>query len=502
MNGQWRQWRIGVGLGLSGWVALAATALPASPAVLGWLRVLVVACFLVAGPGGAAVRAAARAPDRRGRGWERLEAAVLTVALSLSISAVVAEGFSLAHGFSSARVVGTLAAVTTALALLGHHRPRSPGRSRRPGSAPTAESGASAAGAGSGWPAEPGPAGQARWGWHPGVPRAGWPGWGLALGAGPGPQAGPGSHPGLGRRQAGQTRRGLGPRFGVGRVGRGVAGLALLVTAAACGGQGAPASSGPSSGSSRSSAASALALASAPAAPGPWHTVFQDDFNGTALDSTAWTTCYDWNLRGCTNGGNHELEWYQPGQVTVGGGRLSLTAQRRTTAGSDGHSYPWTSGMVSTGRDSWDATPRHTFTYGYFAASIQVPAGMGLFPAFWMMPQTRSAPPELDIAEFTRGAQSVLMTVHWAGAGGRDAHLSKRYGPVDFPAGYHVLALDWEPDSLTWYVDGVARFTTTAHVPKVPMEVLLDLAVGYPEAPPASMDSAVMKVDWVRVWQR
>ncbi|MFC1430430.1 family 16 glycosylhydrolase [Streptacidiphilus sp. N1-3] len=462
MNGQRRQRRIGVGLGLSGWVALAATALPASPAVLGWLRVLVVACFLVAGPGAAAVRAAARAPDRRGRGWERLEAAVLTVALSLSISAVVAEGFSLAHGFSSARVVGTLAAVTTALALLGHHRPRDPGRSRGPGSAPTAESGASAAGAGSGWPTEPGPAGQAR--------------------RGPGPRAG--------LRRAGR----------VGRVGRGVVGLALLVTAAACGGQGAPASSGPSSGSSTTSAASALA--SAPAAPGPWHTVFQDDFNGTALDSTAWTTCYDWNLRGCTNGGNHELEWYQPGQVTVGGGRLSLTAQRRTTAGSDGHTYPWTSGMVSTGRDSWDATPRHTFTYGYFAASIQVPAGMGLFPAFWMMPQTRSAPPELDIAEFTRGAQSVLMTVHWAGAGGRDAHLSKRYGPVDFPAGYHVLALDWEPDSLTWYVDGVARFTTTAHVPKVPMEVLLDLAVGYPEAPPASMDSAVMKVDWVRVWQR
>ena len=229
--------------------------------------------------------------------------------------------------------------------------------------------------------------------------------------------------------------------------------------------------------------------------------VFQDDFTGTALDPARWTTCYDWNLNGCTNAGNHESEWYLPGQVAVGGGRLSLTAVRRATPGSDGTTYPWTSGMVSTGRDSWFGTPRRTFTGGYFAASIQVPGDPGTFPAFWLMPDTRTTPPELDIAEFTGDASSVQMTVHWAGPGGADAHAQQRYGPVDFPAGFHVFAVDWEKTSLTWYVDGVVRNRVTENVPDVPMELLLNLAVGYPSAPAPTLQSAVMRVGWVRVWQ-
>ncbi|MFD0566672.1 family 16 glycosylhydrolase [Kitasatospora saccharophila] len=37
---------------------------------------------------------------------------------------------------------------------------------------------------------------------------------------------------------------------------------------------------------------------------------------------------------------------------------------------------------------------------------------------------------------------------------GRDTVAHQRYGPADFAGGYHVLAVDWEPDGLTWYVDG------------------------------------------------
>ncbi|QMU77477.1 glycoside hydrolase family 16 protein [Streptacidiphilus sp. PB12-B1b] len=240
---------------------------------------------------------------------------------------------------------------------------------------------------------------------------------------------------------------------------------------------------------------------SGPAAPGSWRLVFHDDFDGASLDPARWTTCYDWNLGGCTNAGNHESEWYLPGQVAVGGGVLSLTATRRATIGSDGDSYAWRSGMVSTGRDSWAGTPRHTFEQGYFAASIRVPSGQGLFPAFWLMPDTRSTPPEIDIAEFAGSAPQVQMTLHWAGPGGADLHQQRRYGPLDLAAGYHVFALDWESTSLTWYVDGVSRYRLTDHIPDVPMEMLLNLAVGYPTEPPPSLGSAVMQVAWVRVWQ-
>ncbi|MGC9541911.1 glycoside hydrolase family 16 protein [Streptomyces sp. UG1] len=236
--------------------------------------------------------------------------------------------------------------------------------------------------------------------------------------------------------------------------------------------------------------------------PSGWRLTFHDEFGGTELDTGRWVTCYDWNRDGCTNSGNDEEQWYLPGQVSVGQGVLTLSAERRTTRGSDGMTYPWRSGMVSTGRDHWDATPRHTFTYGYFEAAIRIPPQAGMFPAFWMMPASRFTPPELDIMEFLGNTRQVFMYVHW-----RDADAEHRargsYGPVDFPADHHVFGLLWTPDELSWYVDGVRRFRVTEpeRIPHVPMEVLINLAVGVPRSPPTSVDSAEMKVDWVRVWQ-
>ena len=262
---------------------------------------------------------------------------------------------------------------------------------------------------------------------------------------------------------------------------------------------------GPSAKPSPSTAttASPAALRLGPSAPGPWKQVFGDDFNGPELNGNTWATCYDWNDNGCTNSGNHESQWYTPGQVSQSGGALLLSASRRWTQGSNGRDYPWTSGMVSTGRDHWSGPTRATFTYGYFAAAIRIPPQQGMFPSFWLMPSSRVTPPEIDVMEGIKSTTAMEMNVHWADAEGADKHASKTYGPVDYPAGYHVFAVDWEPKSITWYIDGVARYrvTDTAHIPDVPMELLLDLAVGYPQAPPASVDSARMSVDWVRVWQ-
>ena len=238
--------------------------------------------------------------------------------------------------------------------------------------------------------------------------------------------------------------------------------------------------------------------------PSNWRLVFRDDFEGSHLDARRWATCYDWNVGGCTNSGNPEQQWYLPGQVSVRNGAATLRAERRSVRGSDGETHPWVSGMISTGRDHWDARPRRTFTYGYFEASIRIPAQQGMFPAFWLMPASRYSPPELDIMEFFGDStRRVWMTTHWLNRDGVDMQEGEGYGSVDFPAEYHVFALLWKADSVTWYVDGVKRFhvTEAERIPHVPMEVLINLAVGVPRPPPSSVDSAEMKVDWVRVWQ-
>lgn len=250
----------------------------------------------------------------------------------------------------------------------------------------------------------------------------------------------------------------------------------------------------------------ACASEGAPAAetpvPNGWEVAFREEFDGGRLDTDRWATCYDWNRDGCTNAGNDEEQWYLPGQVTVGQGALTLSAERRATRGSDGTTYPWRSGMISTGRDDWYGDPRETFTYGYFEAAIRIPREAGMFPAFWLMPASRFTPPELDIMEFLGTTQEVSMYAHWKGPEA-DERARGSFGPVDFPAGYHEFGLLWTSDELSWYVDGVRRFRVTEpeRIPHVPMEVLLNLAVGVPDSPPASVDSARMAVDWVRVWK-
>lgn len=105
---------VGFALALSGWAALAATALPAgSP-----LRVAAVIAFLLTCPGAAAVRLARPVLARHGHPLSTLEAGSLTVALSLSIATLVAEGFFVSRGFTTPRALGTLALVTSLIALV------------------------------------------------------------------------------------------------------------------------------------------------------------------------------------------------------------------------------------------------------------------------------------------------------------------------------------------------------------------------------------------------
>ncbi|MEY9967924.1 putative membrane protein [Streptacidiphilus sp. MAP12-16] len=100
------------GLVLSGWLALAATTLPAG---LMPLRAVVTAAFLLVCPGAAALRLTH--PTHHGHGLERLEFVVLSVAFSITIDTLVAEAFFFSHSISTMRAIGALAVLTSLMAL-------------------------------------------------------------------------------------------------------------------------------------------------------------------------------------------------------------------------------------------------------------------------------------------------------------------------------------------------------------------------------------------------
>ncbi|MBV8372019.1 MAG: glycoside hydrolase family 16 protein [Candidatus Eremiobacteraeota bacterium] len=232
--------------------------------------------------------------------------------------------------------------------------------------------------------------------------------------------------------------------------------------------------------------------------------LLDQEFNGGSLDKTLWYTCYPWAKRGagCSNNPGLELEWYEKANVSVGGGNANLVALHQSAH----HGYPFTSGMISTG-----GTPHSkatfSYLYGYAEARIKLPPGRGMWPAFWLVPANRSWPPEIDIMEWQGVApKDDIVTIHWGTAKHPQSDGSTVDTGVNLATGFHTYGLDWQPNAVTWYFDGKAikRYAQRAHIPRQPMYVILNLAIGgwLPgQLHPRPNDfPATMLVDYVKIW--
>jgi beta-glucanase (GH16 family) len=228
-----------------------------------------------------------------------------------------------------------------------------------------------------------------------------------------------------------------------------------------------------------------------PAIAGDWHLVFHDEFSGTKLDETKWSTTYPWGAR--TNSGNSELEYYADDAFQLTGGVLSIRADHRAM-----HGFKFTSGMIT-------SYASFTTKYGYFEVRAKVPKGQGLWPTFWLAPKDLTWPPEIDIAE-TQGAITTVdhMSNHYMTARGPKQMHYEWHGP-DLALGFHTYGLEWTPTAIVWYVDGLERFRTITNIPVKPMYMILNLAVGGTwVGPPATTTPfpSYFDIDYVRAYQR
>ncbi len=215
---------------------------------------------------------------------------------------------------------------------------------------------------------------------------------------------------------------------------------------------------------------------------GVWQHVFSDHFNGSVLDSDHWSTCYYWD---CTNRGQDELEWYEPSQATADDGTLSLTATPDRT-----HGKQYVSGMIS-------SYGKFSFTYGYAQIVAELPRGRGLWPAFWTLPEAGGWPPEVDIMENWAQTDTIDFFAHYGRTGEARASVSV---PTASSA-FHAYGVDWEPGSISWYVDGTlrARFAVSVTSPEY---LLASLAVAGDPAPDSSTRfPQSLKVRSIDVWQ-
>ncbi|MFB9234955.1 ricin-type beta-trefoil lectin domain protein [Plantactinospora siamensis] len=253
--------------------------------------------------------------------------------------------------------------------------------------------------------------------------------------------------------------------------------------------------------------------APSPAIAAPGAVTWSDDFNGpagSAPDPGRWK-----HDIGGSGWGNNELEYYTDSTRNAaldGNGNLVITARQENPAGYQCHygSCQYTSARLLTSGTFQQA-------YGRFEARMKLPRGQGMWPAFWMLGADIGSvgwpnSGEIDIMEnIGREPSTVHGTIHgpgYSGAGGLGAPYSLPGGQA-FADAFHTFAVDWAPDSITWYVDGTAYSRKTPAdvggnrwVFDHPFFLLLNLAVGggWPGNPDGSTSfPQQLVVDYVHV---
>ncbi len=251
--------------------------------------------------------------------------------------------------------------------------------------------------------------------------------------------------------------------------------------------------------------------------------IFSDEFDGAALDPETWffATGRGEEFDLPAGWGNDELQYYLPDNAQLEGGVLKITAKRESFGG-----QPYTSARINT-RD------RFAFRYGRIEASIKLPAGQGIWPAFWMLAQdspygTWGASGEIDIVEAVNlggvprpdnpnaagGGNTIFGTIYYGGEFPNQQSSGESYVPsVDVSATFNTYAVEWDVNEIRWYFNDTlyatqnSWFSTGGPFPAPfdsPFYILLNVAVGgnFPGFPNDDTPfPAAMEVDYVRVYK-
>ena len=271
--------------------------------------------------------------------------------------------------------------------------------------------------------------------------------------------------------------------------------------------------------------------AQVPAQPGDT-LAWSDEFNGkngSVPDPAKWT--YD---IGGAGWGNHELEYYtnRPQNARIQNGNLVITAQQETYTGADGVTRSYTSARLKTQGIFSQA-------YGRFEARIKLPAGQGIWPAFWLLGDdiAKDGWPkcgEIDIMEnIGKEPATNHGSLHGPSSTNPTADLTATItlpAAVSHPASapstgatalpgrrlsddFHIYAAEWDPGEVRFYLDSHLYATfTSAQWPAGgnwvfdhPFFIILNVAVGgdWPGAPDSTtVFPQQMLVDYVRVYKR
>ena len=246
------------------------------------------------------------------------------------------------------------------------------------------------------------------------------------------------------------------------------------------------------------------------AATGEYKLIWADEFEANRLDQSKWSYQTGTGCPALCGWGNNELQYYtdDAANVRLAEGKLIIQAREQQIRNSE-----YTSARIRT-------INKADFRYGKMEARMKLPEGQGIWPAFWMLPTENvyggwPKSGEIDIMEYLgQEPNKVLGTIHFGPAWPDNKYLSTDYYSKgsSFAEAFHTFTVEWEPEQISWFVDG-EHFATQTKADVAPEQwpfnqdfhFLINLAVGGNLPGPVGEDvsfPATMEVEYVRVYQR
>ena len=244
-----------------------------------------------------------------------------------------------------------------------------------------------------------------------------------------------------------------------------------------------------------------------------------------------------WSARNChrvpvSDGGGAcfgvESQYYAPSAISLDGSKDGAAVI--TTTRVDQTNKPADAGICRgdfgckfvSGR--FDTHNKVSFLYGYIEARIKMPAGSGNHPAFWMLGDNINqvgwpTTGEMDITEIHSNVPNeTTAAINYSTINAPNTCCTNHNYVVekldlgsDVSKDYHLYALAWLPDSISYYADGKLVFKVTRAEFETKYGywsfdksffIILNNAVseGF-SGSSANLQSSTMSIDWVRSYQ-
>lgn len=200
---------------------------------------------------------------------------------------------------------------------------------------------------------------------------------------------------------------------------------------------------------------------------------WSDEFEGTELDTTKWST-----MEGSRKGG-----YMDPNDVYLDGeGNLVMRVSHHPD-----DTYNWHHGFIRTVKDWSNSDESNLFMqkYGYFEIRCVLPKNKGPYwAAFWTMDYDMvdgGTGAEVDIMEYFYNDMTYHPVVHW---GGYNNTVSNK-APLDYNIkgtkhDYHTFGLLWTPEKYIWYCDEEPVWEFNEKVSHWPAYLKLTIEVSTP----------------------